>query len=168
MEINIYINRKKIQPECVQAVREYIKRLSPYCSLNVNCQEKPEVPCDNIKVKCFALSRIKKSPANYYTENYYNFTEKDIADKSDCNSLPDESVHNFSPSSTEFARLINDITLNGCSSLNFYVGYDENITDHMDTFSVATLSLSCDMVTVLLSEQIYRAFTILKGITYHK
>jgi 23S rRNA (pseudouridine1915-N3)-methyltransferase len=139
MEINIYINRKKIQPECMQAAKEYVKRLSPYCSMKVNCQEKPEFSYDNKKVKCFALSRIKKNPAN-----------------------------SFSPSSTEFARIINDITLNGCSSLNFYVGYDQNITEHMDTFSVATLSLSCDMITVLLSEQIYRAFTILKGITYHK
>ena len=35
MDINIYVNQKKINPLYQKAIAEYVKRLSPYCTLYV-------------------------------------------------------------------------------------------------------------------------------------
>lgn len=40
MEINIYINCKKKDSKIKSAIDEYIKRLSPYCRLNLLCSKK--------------------------------------------------------------------------------------------------------------------------------
>lgn len=40
MEINIYINCKKTDSKIKSAIDEFIKRLSPYCCLNLLCSKK--------------------------------------------------------------------------------------------------------------------------------
>ena len=37
MDINIYVNQKKINPLCSSAIAEYVKRLSPYCNMKIVC-----------------------------------------------------------------------------------------------------------------------------------
>ena len=37
MDINIYVNQKKINPLYQKAIAEYVKRLSPYCTLSIVC-----------------------------------------------------------------------------------------------------------------------------------
>lgn len=132
MDINIYVNQKKINPLCQRSIAEYIKRLSPYCHLKVVC-----VP-----------NKIKFTSG----KNCINYAL--------CN---DNTI-----SSEAYASSINTLTTGGLSRINYYIGYDESLYNNMSRFAVCTISPSNDMSAALLSEQIYRAYTILNNITYHK
>ena len=59
-------------------------------------------------------------------------------------------------------------TSSGTSKINFYIGYDESLTADMENFSLCSVQPSAEMTALLLSEQTYRAYTILNNITYHK
>lgn len=132
MDINLYVNQKKINPLYKKAMAEYIKRLSPYCSLSIVCTP----------------GKIKFNSG----KNNIDFAIGDA-----------ETI-----SSEEFARQINDITIGGISRINYYIGYPPEQTSGMHTFSICSISPESDMAALLLSEQVYRAYTILNNITYHK
>lgn len=134
MDINIYVNQKKINPLCQKAAGEYIKRLSPFCRLKI-------------------IAKASKPP---YTDGH---NTKSYIINSQCDSTI---------SSEQYARLINDIGTNGTSKLNYYIGYSDDELPFCPTLSLCTMDLSFEMSSVLLSEQIYRAYTILNNITYHK
>ncbi len=77
-----------------------------------------------------------------------------------------------SPSSPELAQLINKLNINGFSCIEFIIANMEentNITVHeYEEFNLSSFSMSPDLTTVVLTEQIYRAYTIMNNITYHK
>ena len=132
MDINIYVNQKKINPLYQKAIAEYVKRLSPYCTLSIVCVAG--------KIKCTS----GKNTTNY------------------CISGSDTI------SSEDYAARINSLTSSGTSKINFYIGYDESLTADMENFSLCSVQPSAEMTALLLSEQTYRAYTILNNITYHK
>lgn len=134
MDINIYVNQKKINPLCQKAANEYIKRLSPYCRLSIICK----------------TGKLK--PENGH--NCRNYT----VNGSGLNTI----------SSEEYALFINNITSNGTSKINYYIGYPDLSFSNFQNFSICTIDISSEMTAVLLSEQIYRAYTIMNNITYHK
>lgn len=70
-------------------------------------------------------------------------------------------------SSEDFCKMINDICLQGYSSIEFIIsnGLETDITDE---FMLSSFSMDNQLTAVALTEQIYRAFTILNNITYHK
>lgn len=50
-----------------------------------------------------------------------------------------------------------------------FAGVDQNLRDRADTLlSLSRFTLTHEMARVILTEQIYRAFTILAGFPYHK
>ena len=132
MDINIYVNQKKINPLCQKAMAEYQKRVSPYCNLKIVCLPN--------KIKFTS----GKNTANYYLS------------------------HDLTISSEDYAKQINDVSVGGISKINYYVGYDSGLTSGMEEFSLCSISPSDEMSALLLLEQVYRAFTILNNITYHK
>jgi 23S rRNA (pseudouridine1915-N3)-methyltransferase len=83
-------------------------------------------------------------------------------------------------SSTDLADLISNLNLNGFSSINFIILPDryilldswKNLNFAKDTdikyFAVSSFNLKGDLTAVVLSEQLYRAYTIMNNITYHK
>lgn len=72
--------------------------------------------------------------------------------------------------SEELASLIKELNINGCSCIEFIVSNNAIHLEEYDTetFSVSSFSMSTDLTTVVLTEQLYRAYTILNNITYHK
>lgn len=142
MDINIYVNQKKINPLCRSAIAEYVKRLSPYCNMNIVCAPG--------HVKYTQTHSSAHYAITYAADNPMNMTSPDTI------------------SSEEFAALINSVTSGGISKLSYHIGYPSDETVEMGSFSVCTITPSHDMTTLLLSEQIYRAYTILNNITYHK
>jgi 23S rRNA (pseudouridine1915-N3)-methyltransferase len=76
-------------------------------------------------------------------------------------------------SSEEFARWFQNEQVRGVSEIDFIIGGAEGICDallrraHL-TFSLGKLTWTHEMVRVLLLEQIYRAFCILRNIPYHR
>ena len=76
-------------------------------------------------------------------------------------------------SSEDFAQKINEITNSGVSELVFVIGSSCGISDKVSQRANFKLSMSKmtflhQFARLLLVEQIYRAFKILKGEKYHK
>ena len=76
-------------------------------------------------------------------------------------------------SSEDLASVISDNMVNGISEISFIIGGSNGLSDKVR--SAANLIVSFGKITfphqlfrVVLSEQIYRAFTIINGMPYHK
>jgi 23S rRNA (pseudouridine1915-N3)-methyltransferase len=76
-------------------------------------------------------------------------------------------------SSSEFARWIETAQVQGAREIAFIVGGHEGIDGALRdqahfTMSLGRMTWTHEMARVLLLEQIYRAFSILRNIPYHK
>jgi 23S rRNA (pseudouridine1915-N3)-methyltransferase len=72
-----------------------------------------------------------------------------------------------------FAKLLERYQLSGTKNLFFYVGGPGGLPKTVLENADMSLSLSCmvfnhQLIRVMLLEQIYRAFTIIRGEPYHK
>jgi 23S rRNA (pseudouridine1915-N3)-methyltransferase len=78
-----------------------------------------------------------------------------------------------SVSSPELAREIEKWQNRGLKELTFIIGGAEGVTSEVVeradiSLSLSVLTLTHDMARVVLLEQLYRAFTIIKGYPYQK
>lgn len=74
-------------------------------------------------------------------------------------------------SSPDFAKLIQDYNLNGFSTIEIIIPSSNeacNFNFDYDILQLSSFNISTELSIVVLSEQIYRAYTILNNITYHK
>lgn len=73
-------------------------------------------------------------------------------------------------SSPELADMIQTLNLNGCSCIEFIISENKVISDssEISKFCISSFGMNVDLNAVVLTEQIYRAYTILNNITYHK
>ncbi len=71
-------------------------------------------------------------------------------------------------SSEGLAEKISSAENSGVSSINIIVGEDYVSEPDDIKLSVSQFSLSSDLVSVIVLEQIYRAYKIISGETYHK
>ena len=76
-------------------------------------------------------------------------------------------------SSEKFAQKINDITISGASELVFVIGsscgLSQKVSQRADfKMSMSKMTFLHQFARLILVEQIYRAFKILKGEKYHK
>ncbi len=111
-----------------------------------------------------ALKEYEKRSSIYTKINILKYKENAI-NKSDYIILVNASFDSIS--STELADKIKQITTYKNSTISFVVNVD--YLDHFDdSFSISKVSLSSEFVTLILAEQIYRAFTIITGKKYHK
>ncbi len=144
MEILIHIEKKKFDTEHAKAVAEYVKRLSAFC-----------------RVKCI---------------HYKDFSKLELQNSSACfRIVPGKETI----SSEDFAAKIEQLGLSGYSRIEFVVADQNEVfadtatvygldTAKLPPFSLSGFAMSIDLTTVVLTEQLYRAYTILNHITYHK
>lgn len=71
-------------------------------------------------------------------------------------------------SSPALAELINNICVDGYSTIEFILSDDFSYNQADKQLAVSYLKMSSDLTAVCLMEQIYRAYTIQNNITYHK
>ena len=76
-------------------------------------------------------------------------------------------------SSKELSDKLSDISLDGISVINFIIGSSFGLCEKVKSKSDFKLSMSKmtfphQLARVMLLEQIYRAFSIIKGTKYHK
>lgn len=142
-----------------EAVLEYTKRLSAYCRfevIEVKDEKTPDNPTEAEKILLLKregdriLAKIPKGA-------------KVIA----------LCVEGKQMSSEKLADMLSNLTLNGVSRVVFVIGGSMGLSEEVK--SLASLKLSFSQMTfphmlmrVILSEQVYRAFTIIEGKTYHK
>ncbi len=84
--------------------------------------------------------------------------------------LLDEKGKSFT--SMGFAKFLNQKMINGLRNIDFVVGgpfgFDESVRKKAhETISLSDMTYSHQMIRLLFVEQIYRAFTIIKGEKYH-
>lgn len=145
MHYYIYCNKKNISKNHQNAIEEYAKRLSAYCETNLFVSETLSFT-KNITADNHQLVLIKSGPSNF--------------------------------SSEAFSSYINEIQQAGKSNLHIFIGFDESDLYHVFPaesklfppfyLSLTRFMLLPETVTVLFFEQLYRAYTILQGKTYHK
>jgi len=76
-------------------------------------------------------------------------------------------------SSEEFARKIEDLTNDGMNEIIFVIGSSCGISKNVSAranfkMSMSKMTFLHQFARLILVEQIYRAFKIIKGETYHK
>ncbi len=111
-----------------------------------------------------ALKEYEKRSSIYTKINILKYKENAVS-KSDYIILVNSSFDSIS--STELADKIKQITTYKNSTISFVVNVDY-LENFNDSFSISKVNLSSEFVTLILAEQIYRAFTILNGKKYHK
>lgn len=73
-------------------------------------------------------------------------------------------------SSTELAEYINKLQTTGTSTIHVTIGYSQQEVPNskQQSISISPTDLSNETLSVLFLEQLYRAYTIISGKTYHK
>lgn len=136
-------------------IAEYVKRINHYT--NFEYIEIPDVKNRNY----LSIENLKKSE---FTE-FFKFIPKDSY-----LILLDEKGKEFS--SVSFATYIEKKLLNNTKHLIFVAGgaygFDNEFhTACDDKFSLSQMTFSHQMVRLFFTEQLYRAFTIIKNEKYH-
>ena len=141
------------------AVAEYSKRLGAYCSLEI------------IEVK---ESLLRANPSQADEEAVKAAEGEDILrhiGKSDY--VITLEIKGKSLSSEQLAEKIAQLALDGKSTIDFVIGGSLGLSPKVSSRADLKLSFSAmtfphQMMRVVLLEQIYRAFKINRGETYHK
>ena len=156
MKIKIIALGKVNESYLKVGVDEFLKRISPYCPIEVIEIKPVEVKDDNL---------IKRS-LDMEAEKILSFIKPSsfvITMEIEGNML----------SSEDFAEQINAIAHSGTNELVFVIGSSHGISEKVSCRADYKLSLSKmtflhNFARLILVEQIYRAFKIIKGETYHK
>lgn len=144
MEMQIYLKKKKPGKDYMDAIKEYAKRMSTFSKVSIK----------SVGSLCPSTMRISPHTHLFLV-------------------VPG----NNSPSSEELANLINDMRVGGISRMIFIIC--ENNAEYteakalcaqyaMSDIAISSFELHGELAAVALTEQLYRAFTILNHITYHK
>ncbi len=159
LNINIICIGKLKEKYWTQAIDEYKKRLSVFCKFNI-------IELDEEK--------IKNNPSSSDIEKTLNEEGKRIISKIQKGSYTAAlCIEGKIISSKEFSKKIDDIALNGFSTINFVIGGSWGLSEEVKITSQFKLSMSKmtfphQMARVVLCEQIYRAFEISTNGKYHK
>lgn len=159
MQITIVCIGKLKEAYWRDAIAEYSKRLSKYCTLNI-CELKEERLPDNA------------SPAQ---EQAVIAAESAACAK----AIPQDSyvialaIRGKSYSSEQLAQAMDDLALSGKSKVTFVIGGSLGLSQEFLRKADLQLSFSAmtfphQMMRVILLEQIYRSFKINKQEPYHK
>lgn len=155
MKIKIIALGKIKEKFLKDGIDEFLKRLTPYTTVEVVELSPVEIK-DNQTEKAL-LEEGEKILANIKPDSYVITME----------------ILGKQLSSEDFASKINEITISGISELVFVIGSSCGLAPTVSARANFKLSFSKmtflhQFARLLLVEQIYRGFKILKGETYHK
>ncbi len=158
LNINIVCVGKVKEDYLKSAIAEYSKRLSKYCNLQIIELQDEKLPA---KLNPSIINEIKDKESKKII---------DSLKKDSYIFALDLKGKQFT--SEEFSEKIDDIALNYNSSITFIIGGTLGLTDEVLSLSTEKISFSKmtfphQLMRVFLLEQIFRAFKISKGETYH-
>ena len=157
MKINIIAVGKIKEKYLKEAIDEYKKRLSKFCSLNI-------IEINECVAKTENEANIKKSIEE---------EARDIISKIKNEYVIALDIDGKEYSTMEISEKINEIMLNGASEISFIIGgsygMSENVKKKADLrLSFSKLTFPHQLFRVILLEQVYRVFKIKNGEPYHK
>ncbi|MGN1344443.1 MAG: 23S rRNA (pseudouridine(1915)-N(3))-methyltransferase RlmH, partial [Traorella sp.] len=138
---------------------EYIKRLSPYTSVEV-IEVADELPQANTSLKDEENCRIKEG-------------ERVLSKIKDSDYVYLLDLHGKQVDSISFAHDIENLMNKGNSTITFIIGGSTGVSPNLIQranfrLCLSTMTFTHLMTRGILLEQIYRAFTIINNKTYHK
>lgn len=155
MNINVICIGKIKEKYINDGIAEFNKRMQAFGKLSI------------IELKEFGNDFERELSIKKEAESILTTLEK----KKGFNILLDIGGKNFS--SEEMSQKIEEITVKGFSTINFIIGGSYGVSN--DIRKVSNLSLSFSKMTfphqlmrLILMEQIYRWFSIINNIKYHK
>lgn len=159
LTINIICTGKIKENYLKDAITEYSKRLSKYCNLNII-----ELPDE--KLSNNLNETLEESIKQKECKNVIAHLKKDSYVI--CLDLKGKEL-----SSEEFSKKIEDISLNLNSSITFIIGGTLGLTKEIlnisnESICFSKMTFPHQLIRVFLLEQIFRAFKISKGETYHR
>ena len=137
-------------------IDEFLKRLTPYASVEILELSPIEIKDENLTAKIL-LDEGEKILSNIKPQDYVITME----------------IKGKQFSSEEFAQKIEEITNEGTQEIVFVIGSScgigKNVSDRANLkMSMSKMTFLHQFARLILVEQIYRAFKIIKGETYHK
>ena len=158
LTINVICIGKIKEQYLKDAITEYSKRLSRYCKLNI-----VELPDEKIpdKINTNLANEIKLKECT----NIINHTKKD-------SYIIALDLNGKQFTSEEFSKKIEDISMEN-SSITFIIGGSLGLNEEVlnmcnQKISFSKMTFPHQLFRVFLLEQIFRAFKISNGETYHR
>ena len=156
MKIKIIALGKIKEKFLKEGIDEFLKRLTPYASVEIVELTSIEIRDENLTQKALEQEG-EKILANIKNDSFVITME----------------ILGKQLSSEDFAQKINEVSMSGISELVFIIGSSCGLSPIVSKRANFKLSFSKmtflhQFARLLLAEQIYRAFKILKGETYHK
>ncbi len=139
-----------------EGIDEFLKRLTPYASVTIQELTPIEIKDENLIDKILN-DEGEKILANIKPQDYVITME----------------IQGKQFSSEDFAEKINDLTNDGTQEIVFVIGSScgigKNVSKRANLkMSMSKMTFLHQFARLILVEQIYRAFKIIKGETYHK
>ncbi|MBR2493173.1 MAG: 23S rRNA (pseudouridine(1915)-N(3))-methyltransferase RlmH [Paludibacteraceae bacterium] len=155
MKITLMVVGKTVDKYLIQMIEDYVKRLKFYTDF-----EMVIIP---------DLKNNKNMPFDVQKEKEGEMILRSLNDSDDV-ILMDEHGKEFS--SVEFASYIQKKMTSGLKRLVFIIGGPYGFSPAVyaragGKISLSRMTFSHQMVRLIFTEQLYRAFTILKGEPYH-
>ena len=156
MKIKIIALGKIKEKFLKDGIDEFLKRLTPYATVEILELTPVEIKEESLTQRALE-QEAEKILANIKPNSYVRTLE----------------ILGKQLSSEDFAQKINDITISGVSELVFIIGSSCGIAPAVSQradfkLSISKMTFLHQFARLLLVEQIYRAFKILKNETYHK
>ena len=159
MKIKIYAIGKIKENYLKIGIEEYLKKIRPYSQIEVvelNDEPIPNNP-NNSEIE-LAKNKEGDKVLSLLKNNEYLIGL-------DLNKKEFDSV--------EFATYINNKLVDSGASISFVIGGSYGLSDELkkrcnDSISLSKMTFLHQMTRLILLEQIYRAFKILRNETYHK
>lgn len=156
MKIKIIALGKVNESYLKEGIDEFLKRIAPYTTIEVSELKPVEIKDENLIQRALDLEADKIldliKPSSFVVT-------LEIGGKM--------------LSSEDFAHEINEIINSGVNELVFVIGsshgLSQKVSDRADyKLSLSKMTFLHNFARLILAEQIYRAFKIIKGETYHK
>jgi len=152
MKIQILGIGKVREQHYKEGIQFYLKRLRPYCPIQIREVSK------------------EKSGSESGLEQAYSSLKKEYMSAEVRVALDQRGE---SMTSEDFAGWLQKVTNRGVHRVSFLLGGPNGlpgsaIRDSSEVLSMSSMTLPHQMARLLLLEQIYRAFTIIRGQPYHK
>ncbi len=159
LNVNIICVGKLKEKFLSDAVKEYSKRLSAFCKLNIT-------ELDETKLSDKAGEPEIAAALKSESEKILAKTGKDSFVVAMC-------IEGKMMSSEELSRLFNRVSVEGKSRVDIIIGSSFGLSDEVKKradlrLSVSPMTFPHQLFRVMILEQVYRAFQISTGGKYHK
>ncbi len=156
VKINVLAVGKVKEKYFIEGIEEYSKRLSKFCEFNI-----VELKEENYKnVDTALINAIKEKEGNEILNNLKGYCV--------CMAIEGEKY-----SSEKFSNFIKNLKDTGVNEITFIIGGSYGIAEKVKNkanklISFSDLTFPHTLFRLILTEQIYRAFSIINGSAYHK